>query len=50
MLAHDRPLKGTRRNLDVKRAYFEGRKIPPEEEGGRSLWAPMLLGWNKFGF
>ena len=46
----DRPLKGTRRNLDVKGAYFEGRKLPPEEEGGRSLWAPVPTGWDKFGF
>ena len=46
----DQPLKGTRRNLDVKGAYFEGRKIPPKEEGGRSLWAPVPHGWDKFGF
>ena len=43
-----RPLKGTRRGLDVKGAYFEGRKLPPEE-GGRSLWAPIPQGWVEFG-
>jgi hypothetical protein len=34
-----RPRKGKRRGLDVKGAYFEGKKLTPEE-GGRSLWAP----------
>jgi len=41
---------GVTRNLDVKGAYFEGRKIPPEEAGGRSLWAPVPLGWGAFGY
>ena len=41
---------GTRRNLDVKGAYFEGRKIPPEEDGGCSLWAPVPAAWDEFGY
>ena len=44
-----RPLKGTRRNLDVKGAYFEGTKLLPEQDGGRSLWAPVPVGWADFG-
>jgi hypothetical protein len=40
---------GVTRNLDVKGAYFEGKKIPPEE-GGRSLWAPVPMGWGAFGY
>ena len=43
-----RPRKGKRRGLDVKGAYFEGKKLTPEE-GGRSLWAPIPAGWDKFG-
>ena len=41
---------GKRRNLDVKGAYFEGRKLTPVEEGGRSLWAPVPAGWGEFGY
>jgi hypothetical protein len=41
---------GKRRNLDVKGAYFEGRKLTPDEEGGRSLWAPVPAGWDEFGY
>jgi hypothetical protein len=41
---------GKRRNLDVKGAYFEGRKLTPDEEGGRSLWAPVPAGWGDFGY
>ena len=41
---------GRRRNLDVKGAYFEGRKISPTEEGGRSLWAPVPYGWDRLGY
>ena len=48
-LCRGRPSKVTH-NLDVKGAYFEGRKIPPEEAGGRSLWAPVPLGWGAFGY
>ena len=34
---------GRHRNLDIKGAYFEGRKIPPTEEGGAvSLGAGAL--------
>ncbi len=41
---------GRRRKLDVKGAYFEGRKIPPTEEGGRSLWALVPYGWDRLGY
>ena len=34
----------------MKGAYFEGRKVPPEEEGGRSLWAPVPAAWDEFGY
>ena len=43
-----RPRKGTRRGLNVKGAFFEGKKLTPEE-GGRSLRAPIPAGWDKFG-
>ena len=37
---------GKLRYLDVQAAYFNGRKIPPTEPGGRSLWAPVPAGWD----
>jgi hypothetical protein len=42
--------RGKYRNLDVQNAYFEGKKIPPEEHGGRSLWAPVPEGWDVLGY
>jgi hypothetical protein len=39
---------GRLRFLDVTAAYFEGRKTPPSEPGGRSLWAPIPDGWEIF--
>ncbi len=32
---------GTLRYLDVQAAYFNGRKLTPDEPGGRSLCAPV---------
>ena len=42
--------RGKYRNLDVQNAYFEGRKVPPDEPGGRSLWAPVPEGWEFMGY
>ena len=32
---------GKLRYLDVEAVYFNGRKTPPTEQGGRSLWTPV---------